>query len=63
MLKGGYNMGEFIQPRKVSKNEIKICQNCKQEGLMSSFRYIKTLDKRILELCFNCVEKNKRGEL
>ncbi len=47
-------MGEFIKPRKVSKDELKVCGQCKNEGLKTSFRFVKTSDKRIVELCFNC---------
>ena len=50
-------MGEFIKPRKVEKHELKLCKNCNQEGLKSSFRVVKTQDKRILDLCFNCLVK------
>jgi hypothetical protein len=50
-------MGEFIKPRKVSKDEIKVCEQCKNEGLKTSFRFVKTSDKRIIELCFNCQQR------
>lgn len=55
-------MGEFIPPRKLTEKEqreLLLCPECKQTSLKSSMRYVKTSDRKILYLCYNCQEKLK----
>ena len=46
----------YVEVIKVDRTEIDLCDNCNQEGLQSSGRYIQnSTGENIMWFCFNCI--------
>jgi hypothetical protein len=47
----------YIEMIKVSADQLDVCDNCNQQGLKTSGRYMWRNDEYLMWFCFNCKEK------
>ena len=53
----------YVEVRRVTPEELTVCDSCSQDGLITSGRFIEdSYGVPVLWFCFNCVNKNTKQE-